>query len=304
MELKREPTQLKPSSFKIVAKHTKTLSLFLQVTTYAMIQGLQQETAMNLQTLGIFSILSYLAIAFVQGLHLFGKLKTVRSWYFTGSFFSLLAHGFVLYKLIDTPMGQNMDWLIMLSFTLWLMNLLTFMISVRAPMMELCVLTYPLSALILGLGLFTGHHEALSKTPPQALMHIFISLFAMSLLTLASLQAILLALQNTLLKQHRPSVMLRILPPLQTMESMLFIILWSGLIFLSASLLSGFFFLSWQEHIAYPKTILAIIAWISLALLMIGRVIFGWRGPTAIRWTLSSTIFAVLSYFGTKALLL
>lgn len=259
---------------------------------------------MNLHTLGILSTLSYLAVAFIQGLHLFGKRTTSSGWYFSGSMVCLVGHGFILYKLIDTPMGQNMDWLIMLSFTMWLMNIFTLTMSLRAPMMQLSVLTYPLSAITLMLSL-SGHHESLSKTPPTALIHIFISLFAMSLLTLASFQAILLAMQNRLLKQHRAYVMLRILPPLQTMEGLLFVILWSSLLFLSASLSSGFFFQSTHlTHIAYPKTLLAIFAWISLAALMGGRVFFGWRGPTAVRWTLTSTLLAVLSYFGTKALLL
>ncbi len=260
---------------------------------------------MNLYILATISILSYLVLAFVQTLHLFDKLNPSRGWYFAGSVFGLICHGFILYKLIDTPLGQNSDWLIMFSFTFWLMNILSLLISLRAPMMELSVLTYPLSAMTLGLSVFTGHHEVLHKTPPQALAHIFISLFAMSLLTLAGLQALLLAIQNTLLKQHRASKMLRILPPLQTMESLLFVILWGALLFLSASLSSGFFFQSTHlANIAYPKTILAIFAWISLSALMLGRVVFGWRGPTAIRWTLSSSLLAVLSYFGTKALLL
>ncbi|MGD9592674.1 MAG: inner membrane protein YpjD [Candidatus Berkiella sp.] len=259
---------------------------------------------MNLQTLSILSILSYLSVAFNQGLHLYNLRPFARAWYYIGSMICLLSHGIILYKLIDTPMGQNMDWLIMLSFTMWLMNLFSLGMSLHAPMMQLSILTYPLSAITLGLSL-SLHQDVLSKTEPSALIHIFISLFAMSILTLASFLAILLAMQNTLIKKHRAYLILRILPPLQSMEGLLFVILWSALVFLTASLGSGFFFQSTHfTHIAYPKTILAVFAWISLVLLLGGRLFFGWRGPTAIRWTLSSAIFAVLSYFGTKALLL
>lgn len=262
---------------------------------------------MNLYYLGILTLLTYLSVALAQGLHLFGKLSCSCWRYRTGSILAIVGHGWILYKLIETPQGQNLDWLIMLSFTLWLMNVFTFIMSLRAPINNLCVLTYPLAALSLGLALFFGGNAVIdTKTQLGVLAHILISFFAISLLSLASLQALLLGLQNFLLKHHRPSPILRFLPPLQTMEGLLFLIIISGMLFLSASLLSGFFFQPGLAITAYlvPKSILALSAWILLTLLLIGRYFFGWRGPTAVRWTLSGTLLAILSYFGTKVLLL
>jgi len=46
-------------------------------------------------------------------------------------------------------------------------------------------------------------------------LHIFISLLAYSLLTLATLQALLLSYQNRHLHNHRPGGLIRILPSLQ-----------------------------------------------------------------------------------------
>jgi ABC-type uncharacterized transport system permease subunit len=48
---------------------------------------------------------------------------------------------------------------------------------------------------------------------------------------------------------------------------------------------------------------LSIIAWVILAILLFGRVKFGWRGKTAIRWTLSSFVFLMLAFFGSKLVL-
>ena len=48
------------------------------------------------------------------------------------------------------------------------------------------------------------------------------SMLAYSLLTLASAQAILLAVQDNHLRRHHPGGFIRALPPLQTMESLLF----------------------------------------------------------------------------------
>ena len=152
---------------------------------------------------------------------------------------------------------------------------------------------------------FGGYDLLASKPQWGTLAHIFISFFAVSILGMASLQALLLGLQNFLLKHHRPSAMLRLLPPLQTMEGLLFVIIWCGQLFLCASLFSGFFFKAQllTPHLL-PKTILALSAWFALTLLLVGRYFFGWRGPTAIRWTLCGSVLAILSYFGTKALLL
>lgn len=161
-------------------------------------------------------------------------------------------------------------------------------------------------ALALGLAHYFGGYNFLAMhTQWGTLIHIFISFFAVSILGMASLQALLLGLQNFLLKHHRPSPMLRLLPPLQTMEGLLFVIISSGMLFLSASLITGLFF---QENLLtthiLPKIILAICAWILLTLLLVGRYFFGWRGPTAIRWTLSGTLMVILSYFGTKAFMI
>jgi ABC-type uncharacterized transport system permease subunit len=259
---------------------------------------------MIINYLGILTILSYLSLALAQTLHLFGYFHCSRWRYFIISVFSISGHGWILYKLIETPQGQNLNWLIMLSFTLWLMNILTLLASIRQPIENLCVLTYPVAALSVGLALsFAGVNVVDTSAQPGVLAHIFISLFATSILALASLQALLMGLQNTLLKRHRPSPMLQILPPLQTMEHFLFLIIGWGMIFLSGSLVTGFFF---QEHAVtaylFSKALLALGAWVLLAFLLVGRFWFGWRGPTAIRWTLSTTLLTFLSYFGTKAL--
>ena len=133
------------------------------------------------------------------------------------------------------------------------------------------------------------------------LAHVFISFFAISLLILASSTAMLMGFQNYCLKSYPSLPLLRFLPALQTMEGLLFNILWCGMIFFSASLLSGFFFhVDLLHSHLLPKTILALSAWCLLTLLLIGRSLFGWRGLRAIKLTLIGTLFAFLSYFGTK----
>jgi ABC-type uncharacterized transport system permease subunit len=55
---------------------------------------------------------------------------------------------------------------------------------------------------------------------------------------------------------------------------------------------------SFTHHI-----VLAVSAWIVFAVLLYGRWRLGWRGRTAIRWTLGGFLLLVLAYFGSKFVL-
>ena len=56
------------------------------------------------------------------------------------------------------------------------------------------------------------------------------------------------------------------------------------------------------QHLVH-KTLLAFIAWFVFGVLLWGRWHSGWRGRTAIRWSLSGFGFLLLAYFGAKLVL-
>jgi ABC-type uncharacterized transport system permease subunit len=74
-----------------------------------------------------------------------------------------------------------------------------------------------------------------------------------------------------------------------------------GFILLSLALVSGALFVQdlFAQHLVH-KTVLSIVAWVVFAILLWGRQRFGWRGRTAIRWTLSGFFSLMLAYFGSK----
>ena len=131
-----------------------------------------------------------------------------------------------------------------------------------------------------------------------------ISVVAYSLIMLGAIQALLLAYQDDSIRTHNPGGFIRYLPPMHDMETLLFQFLGFGFICLSASLLTGFLFLEdiFAQHLVH-KTVLSIVAWFILAILIFGRFQFGWRGKTAMRWTLSAFAFLMLAYFGSKLVL-
>jgi len=88
------------------------------------------------------------------------------------------------------------------------------------------------------------------------------------------------------------------------MESLLFQMLGTGIVFLTISLVSGFLFIEdlFAQHLVH-KTVLSILAWIIFTGLLIGRSRYGWRGQTAIQWTLIGFVLLLLAYFGSKLVL-
>ena len=88
------------------------------------------------------------------------------------------------------------------------------------------------------------------------------------------------------------------------MESLLFQMLTTGIIFLTISLGTGFLFIEdlFAQHLVH-KTVLSLLAWIIFTGLLLGRNFYGWRGLTAIKWTLVGFILLLLAYFGSKLVL-
>jgi ABC-type uncharacterized transport system permease subunit len=134
--------------------------------------------------------------------------------------------------------------------------------------------------------------------------HILISILSYGLLTLAALQAVLLAIQTRYLRNRHPGGFIRALPPLETMDALLFRLIALGYLMLSLSLLTGVTYIEdiFAQHLVH-KTVLSFAAWVVFAVLLWGRWRFGWRGRTAVRWTLSGFIVLMLAYFGSKLVL-
>jgi ABC-type uncharacterized transport system permease subunit len=131
-----------------------------------------------------------------------------------------------------------------------------------------------------------------------------LSIVAYSVLALALSQALLLSIQNYQLKHRHIHDILHLLPPLQTMESTLFDLISIGLLLLTIAIGSGFFYLDdiFAQHLIH-KTVFAIASWLVLALLLLGRLQWGWRGMVAVKWTLTGFLLLTLAYFGSKFML-
>jgi len=183
--------------------------------------------------------------------------------------------------------------------------LLLLLASFSKPVEKLGIALFPVAAFMLALDVV---YPSPAHSPQEYSLamniHILSSIIAFSLLTIAAFQALLLAVQNSQLKSHNPGRLMLAFPPLQAMESLLFQMISTGLLFLSISLLSGFIFIEdlFAQHLVH-KTFLSIIAWVIFSSLLIGRKRYGWRGKTAVRCTLYGFLSLLLAYFGSKLVL-
>ena len=138
----------------------------------------------------------------------------------------------------------------------------------------------------------------------ELVLHVLTSIVAYSVLFMAACQSLVLAMQERNLRSHQGIALIRLLPPLETMETLLFSMLWTGIALLSISIASGFAFLDdmFAQQVVH-HTVLSSAAWIMYAVLLVGHQFFGWRGSTAVRWTLLAFALLLLGYFGSKFVL-
>ena len=94
--------------------------------------------------------------------------------------------------------------------------------------------------------------------------------------------------------------------PLLTLERITFRLVTAGFVLLSITLLMGIGFgevvyghaLRWDH-----KTVFSILAWITFAVLLVGRIGFGWRGRRAVNMLYGGSVLLLLAYVGSRFVL-
>jgi ABC-type uncharacterized transport system permease subunit len=219
----------------------------------------------------------------------------------------LLLHGWLLYQSLFTPAGVNLGVGEAVSAIAWLTVLIYWLGSFRYNLAGLQTLVLPGAAVLLLLPVFLPETHPLPHTEFAAFRsHLMISMLAYALFTIAALHALLMAVAERSLHHRSMSQIMQNLPPLLTMEQLLFRIIAAGFVLLTLTILSGIMFS--EELFGKPlqfnhKTVFAIVSWGIYAILLGGRQIYGWRGRIAIRWTLAGFAALILAYLGSKFVL-
>lgn len=214
-------------------------------------------------------------------------------------------HGIAVYFSLVAETGYQFGFFKVPSLFMWVINSIVLLSSLKKPLHNLFLLLLPFSIIAILVGLvFDAPVAFTEQRSAGVIVHILLSILSYSLLTIASLQALLLAYQNKRLKEKHPKGFIGLLPPLQTMETLLFELVWAGELLLTLSILSGAIFIEdmFAQHLVH-KTVFSIISWFIYAILLWGRHTIGWRGSAAIRWTLGGFVALMLAYFGSKLVL-
>jgi ABC-type uncharacterized transport system permease subunit len=230
-------------------------------------------------------------------------------------FVALVSHGVLLHATIFPRDAMVFGFAFALSAMFWLGSCIYWLESFFLPLDGLRLLVLPLACVASLMPLaFNGVHVLPYAAAPLFKLHFIIANIAYGLFVIAALHAVLMlfaerrlyALRGAL---ERPSSAgwfanwLDTLPPLLTLEKLLFRMIGAGFALLTLTLLSGVLFSEQLTDRALTldhKTVFSILSWLMFGALLTARQISGWRGRAALRWVLASFVALLLAYVGSR----
>ena len=168
----------------------------------------------------------------------------------------------------------------------------------------LSLMVFPFNAIVIAAALFikTGYHPG-----PLAHglgLHVLSAILAFAVLAIATCHGILVLLQHYQLKQGHIRGVMRLFPPIQVMETMLFELLWAGVILSWLAIVAGFLFINdlFAQQVAH-KALFTLVSALLFSALLAGHHLLGWRGVTAVRITVAAFALLLLGFFGSQVVL-
>ena len=246
----------------------------------------------------ILSSVCYTVATLGLALRLTCQLKLSKHYFLILGAIAVCLHAILLYHWIDQHGGHDLSAINLCSQMLWLVALLTLCTAIRCPIENLLLLVFPLalSSLIVAAKLSHGASHLISLSM-RDMVHLLGSLLAVSALFAAILQALLLAIQQCLLKHKCAMSIMQVMPPLQTMETFLYQLIWVSMVLLTLVIVTSFLLFG---HIFTPlvwaKSLIVILSWLVLVALLVGRYAYGWRGLTVVRMTVLCFFCLMIAY--------
>lgn len=220
---------------------------------------------------------------------------------------ALLVHGAALLMpvlqehILITGFGYS------ISLIVWLMLMMYCLGSFFYSLRGLQLLLYPCAALSLFLGLiFPGKFIGYQISDVPFMLHVGTSLLAYGLFGIVTLFAVLILLLNRSLHKRKFSPLTSFLPPLLSLEKLMFRGMLIGFVLLTYSVVSGTFFAEsvFGKPLTFThKTVFGIVSWIIYAGLLLKHSMMAWRGKKAAIWTIVGFISLILAYVGSKFVL-
>jgi ABC-type uncharacterized transport system permease subunit len=260
---------------------------------------------MTTPVMNFLAMALYLSVGVLLGLRLArGEVVTgiVKTGILSLGLGAVVLHAALLYASLWHANGLNLALTPAFSLVAWVIAVLYLVSSLNRPVDNLGILIMPIAGLMVLIEWLWPEKISIPLTSVVQAAHIIVSI----LLSLAAVQSLMLLLQERHLRSKHPGGFIRALPPMQTMESLMFQMIGVGFVLLTLTLISGAFFSDQIFGIPLKLThhiVLASLAWVVYAILLVGRWRLGWRGRIAVHWTLGGIVLLILGYFGSKFVL-
>jgi len=175
------------------------------------------------------------------------------------------------------------------------------------PLEGLPALVLPPAALCVLLpALFSGSVFTTEARTPGFAAHVAVSMAASAFFAIGAAHAVLMAVLEKRLHSRVRGAGPIGLPPLLTMERVLFQVLGAGFVLLTLTVVSGIFFSEeiFGRALRFDhKTVFTLLAWLIFAVLLLGRAAYGWRGRVALKVTFAGFAALLLAYVGSRFVL-
>ncbi|MBK7677648.1 cytochrome c biogenesis protein CcsA [Accumulibacter sp.] len=228
----------------------------------------------------------------------------MQSWERAAIFGALMVQGLGLYEGLFSAGGMRFSFSFALSLMLWLAVLIYWLESFRSRMDGLQPMVLPLAALSAAAPAVFPQLRVVAHAGAWGFqLHFLTAMLAYSLFTLSALHAVFMGFAERKLHQRAVTRSLGSLPPLLTMEALLFRMIFIAFCLLTVALVSGVMFseaIFGKAVVFDHKTLFAFASWAIFAALLVGRRVYGWRGRIALRWTLAGFMVLLLAYMGSR----
>lgn len=240
------------------------------------------------------------------------------AWWHVLMLAALASHGLLLHETIFPADRMMFGFAFALSAMLWLGVGIYWIESFFFSLAGLGLIVFPVALLASLIPLaFPGAQILGYAAAPLFKLHFVIANVAYGLFTLAAFHAFLMLLAERRLHGFNRSPQagasaapaqwvgrwLDLLPPLLTLEKLLFRLIGAGFVLLTLTILSGLLFSEQLFGRAFRldhKTVFALLSWLMFAGILAGRSFYGWRGRTALRWVIASFGILLLAYVGSR----
>jgi ABC-type uncharacterized transport system permease subunit len=228
----------------------------------------------------------------------------MQAWERIAIFAALALQATGLYDGLFGAGGMRFSFSFALSLMLWLAVLIYWLESFRSRMDGLQPMVLPLAALCAVLPVLFPQVRVIAHADAWGFkLHFLTAMLAYSLFTLSALHAVFMGFVERKLHHREVNKQLAGLPPILTMEALLFRMIFIAFSLLTVALGSGIMFseaIFGKALVFDHKTLFALASWGIFAALLVGRRAYGWRGRIALRWTLAGFLLLFLAYIGSR----